>query len=164
MTPIILALGSNLGNRLHYLTLAVEKIKKHGNLIRASSVYESEPYGIKMQNTFYNAVIQIDTTLSPMDLLKFLLQIETEMGRVRSQKWGPRIIDLDIIFYGTQIIRKPDLEIPHPDYLNRNFVMIPLAEIIPDFVPPEQSESISVLARKFSGDPKIWRAPEQWTI
>ncbi|HHY91656.1 MAG TPA: 2-amino-4-hydroxy-6-hydroxymethyldihydropteridine diphosphokinase [Clostridiales bacterium] len=106
------------------------------NLLKTSAIIETEPYGYTDQAPFLNGACIVETVLSPRELLDQLLAIEREMGRKREIRWGPRIIDLDIIFYEDQVIQEKDLIIPHPDAHNRTFVMGPISEIAPHFVHP----------------------------
>lgn len=134
MTRVFLGLGSNLGNRLEYLQQAIGLLEESPGvmIVRVSSVYETEPVGFKEQGRFYNAVTEIETSLSPRDLLKLILDIELRLGRVRTRPWGPRTIDLDILLYGDEVIEEPDMIIPHPRMVERAFVLIPLLEIWPE--------------------------------
>jgi 2-amino-4-hydroxy-6-hydroxymethyldihydropteridine diphosphokinase len=128
----IIHLGSNIGNRSHFLSEALEHLKGLGDLVHVSSVYETAPWGNQEQQYFLNQAAELSTSLSPGDLMSALLEIEEKMGRQRTQKWGPRSIDLDIVFYGDQIIEQKELTIPHPQMHTRAFVLIPLLEICPD--------------------------------
>jgi 2-amino-4-hydroxy-6-hydroxymethyldihydropteridine diphosphokinase len=137
MHKAFIALGSNLGDKRKNIEIAIEKIKEKGiNILKVSSIIETEPYGYKDQDSFLNAVCLVETSLDPFSLLRVLLNIEEEMGRKRTFKWGPRNIDLDIIFYDDLVIESEELIIPHPDAHNRTFVMGPISEIEPDFVHP----------------------------
>ncbi|MCX7797504.1 MAG: 2-amino-4-hydroxy-6-hydroxymethyldihydropteridine diphosphokinase [Melioribacter sp.] len=142
---IFLGLGSNKGDRLYFLRAAVKKI--HGfescKVLSVSSVYETRPYGNSNQENFYNAVIEIDTGLGVIGLHKFLQNIEIELGRkYPHEKWAPREIDIDILFLNTLIYETEELIIPHPEVYKRDFALIPLIEIAPDFVPPGQKKKI----------------------
>jgi 2-amino-4-hydroxy-6-hydroxymethyldihydropteridine diphosphokinase len=137
MHKAFIALGSNLGDKRKNIEIAIEKIKEKGiKILKVSSIIETEPYGYKDQDSFLNAVCLVETSLDPFSLLRVLLNIEEEMGRKRTFKWGPRNIDLDIIFYDDLVIESEELIIPHPDAHNRTFVMGPISEIEPDFVHP----------------------------
>jgi len=129
-----LSLGSNLGNKEDNLTKAVSLIsEKVGNVVRQSSFYYSEPWGFQSENSFVNLCIAVDTSLAPLDLLHSTQLIERTMGRTRKSKDGlyhDRIIDIDILLYGDQHISLPELQIPHPLMTRRDFVMIPLREIM----------------------------------
>lgn len=143
MHKVFLALGSNLGDKSKNINEALERLRDEGiKILKVSSIIETEPYGYKDQDNFLNAVCLVETDLSPHELLDILLKIEKEMGRVRTIRWGPRIIDLDIIFYDDLIISDDRLIIPHPDAHNRIFVMGPLSEIAPDFVHPILNKTV----------------------
>lgn len=128
---ILLGLGTNIGNRRENLSTAVEKLRADGRLRieKISSIYETEPFGLKEQASFLNAVIQIWTKLSPEALLALCQKIEREMGRIRRVRWGPRIIDIDLLVYERVFMRTNDLILPHPYLAQRRFVLEPMAEI-----------------------------------
>lgn len=149
MAQVIIALGSNLGNRLNYLQNAAYRLSEiSDSKIRKSSLWESEPVG-NAKYSFLNGVISIDTTLNPHSLLKNLKIFEHQMGREKDPKrWGPRIIDLDIISYDDLVIQTNTLIIPHPEYRKRLFVLLPLREIEPDWKDPETEESIHNIIKK----------------
>ena len=137
MADVFIALGSNVGDREVNIKTAIEKIRQRGiKVVKISDIIETEPYGYVDQPKFLNAVLQAETLLSPRELLNTLQEIEKEMGRERKIKWGPRNIDLDIIFYNGLIFNDEDLKIPHPDAHNRIFVIKPLAQIAEDFIHP----------------------------
>lgn len=132
-----LGIGSNLGKRRENLRQAQLFLEqKAGNIVKVSSVYETEAWGIEAQPAFLNQVLALRTTLPPEELLEVILQIERDMGRMRTIKWGERLIDIDILFYNDQILQTEKLRIPHPFVQDRNFVLAPLAEIAADFVHP----------------------------
>lgn len=134
---IYILLGSNVGDKAKNLNVSLDKIAKHVGRIRAqSSVYESQPWGISEQPLFLNQVVEINSRNDPHQLLQRLLTIEEEMGRERLEKWGPRIIDLDILFFNDRIINTEKLIVPHPGIAVRKFTLTPLCEIAPDFVHP----------------------------
>jgi 2-amino-4-hydroxy-6-hydroxymethyldihydropteridine diphosphokinase len=126
---IFIGLGSNLGNRLSNLEIAIDKLEPQVHLTGVSSVYETEPWGVLDQPSFLNCVITGKTNLQPEDLLFKLKSIETEMGRHPTVRYGPRVIDLDILLYDDLVLTTDGLTIPHPRMLERGFVLIPLAEI-----------------------------------
>lgn len=127
---VYLGLGTNLGDRFSNLIVCKRLIfSKVGNIIKESSIYKTAAWGIKNQPDFLNQVICVETTLYPFALLKTLLDLEKAMGRVRKQKWGERLIDIDILFYNDVIINSGELIIPHPFIEKRIFVLQPLAEI-----------------------------------
>lgn len=128
---VYLALGSNIGDREQYLRRAVELLQAVPGLSvrKLSAVYETEPVGYEEQPAFLNMVVAAETELSPTQLLDTVLAIEREMGRVRVIRWGPRLIDIDILLYGEEMITLPDLQIPHPRMLERGFVLLPLRDV-----------------------------------
>ncbi|MGH2712265.1 MAG: 2-amino-4-hydroxy-6-hydroxymethyldihydropteridine diphosphokinase [Actinomycetota bacterium] len=134
---IYLGLGSNLGDRLHTLQRAVDELESHDiRVLRSSRVYETEPVGGPPQGLFLNAVIEVATDIEPLDLLGLCLAIETELGRVSGERWGPRTCDIDILSYGEQEISEPVLTVPHPLMHERAFVLVPLLELDADpFLP-----------------------------
>jgi 2-amino-4-hydroxy-6-hydroxymethyldihydropteridine diphosphokinase len=128
-----IGLGSNLGDRKEYIRLAIEKIRelKETRVTKISSLIETEPVGGPPQEKFFNAAIEIQTNLSAPALLRHLQKIESQLGRVRTVKNGPRTIDLDILFYGDKQINQTNLIVPHPRIKEREFVLAPLREIAP---------------------------------
>lgn len=133
----VISLGTNLGDRAANLVHALERIRLLGRLVASSGVYETAPQGVVRQDAFYNAVVVVDTDLGPVELVGRLLDIEQKMGRVRGPRWGPRLIDLDLILYGDRTIRTPSVEVPHPRYRQRRFVLEPLTEVWPDARDPD---------------------------
>jgi 2-amino-4-hydroxy-6-hydroxymethyldihydropteridine diphosphokinase len=132
MTRSYLGLGANLGDRLANLRQAVSLLHERGaRLLRSSRVYETEPVG-PPQPDYLNAVIEVETDLSPRGLLIACMAVERAMGRVRGERWGPRVIDADILTFGDAEVDQPDLQIPHPRMHERGFVMIPLLELDAD--------------------------------
>jgi 2-amino-4-hydroxy-6-hydroxymethyldihydropteridine diphosphokinase len=127
LTEAFIGLGSNVGDRLGYLTRAIEELHALGP-VRMSSIHETEPVG-PPQPRFLNAVAALETTLSARELFDALKRIEASLGRVARERWGPREIDLDLLLYGDEEIDEPDLKVPHPEMANRPFVLIPLAEL-----------------------------------
>jgi len=133
MTKVTLSLGSNIGERFQHLQTAVTKInqnKKISNVL-SSSVYETKPVGGPEQDNFLNAVICLDTELTPFELLEFTQKIENEAERIREVRWGPRTLDIDVLVYGNTVIDSEVLSIPHPRISERAFVIIPWLEIEP---------------------------------
>lgn len=146
-----LSLGSNLGDRRANLKKALRLLGDSVEIIKVSSVYDTEPVGVGEQPQFLNMVCRIDIDMSPMQLLSFIKGIEAEMGRDLSLKNAPRIIDIDIIFHGDTIMESPELTIPHPRMRERAFVLGPFAEIAPDTVHPATGERIDDLAARVEG-------------
>ncbi len=145
MAEVILALGSNLGDRLGYLLEALDKLHHLGQVMSVSPAYLSSAYGKTDQPDFLNAVIIMHTRLEPQKLLEKIKEIESQIGRKNREHWGPREIDIDIILYQQQIIQTPNLAIPHPDFHNRMFVLRPLSDIAPEIVSPIHQKSIREL-------------------
>lgn len=146
MSNVYLSLGSNIGDRKKFLLNAIDALKAGVGVSDVSSFYETEPWGNERQSNFINACVKVETDLSPPKLLRFIKSIESELGRSQSEKWGPREIDIDILFYGDEIISSGGVEIPHPHMAGRAFVLVPLAEIAPQFVHPVLKKTISELA------------------
>lgn len=132
-TTAYLALGSNLGDRLATLKRAVELLDANPGIevVRSSRVYETEPVG-PPQPPYLNAVLEVATELEPRPLLEAALAVESELGRERLERWGPRTLDVDVLTYDALEVREPDLEIPHPRMHERGFVLVPLAELTAD--------------------------------
>ena len=159
MPRAYLSIGSNLGDRINYINKAIEKLKQNNiKIIKSSNIIETEPYGYKEQGKFLNMAVEIDSDLEPFELMKLISRIESELGRIRTVRWGPRVIDIDIIFYDSLIINEPDLKIPHPDMQNRFFVLKPLQEIAPDFVHPVLKKTITELLENLNSEGKseVW--------
>lgn len=150
MTIAYLGLGSNLGDKMHYLEEAVESLSKVPEIrqIKKSSFYETKPWGKIDQDNFINAVCQVETTLSPLKLLKVCQKIEKDLGRERHEHWGSRTIDIDILLYGDTFLKTPLLTVPHPYMLERAFVLIPLLEIVPDMTLPHTCQLLSSFLMK----------------
>jgi len=142
---IFLALGTNLGDREANLRSAKELLAPKIVVERESAIYVTPPWGYEDQPEFLNQVIRVRTYLRPLALLKVLKRIEKGMGRQETFRNGPRLIDLDILIYGQQVIQKKNLCIPHPRMHERAFVLVPLCEIAPDFVHPVLKETVQTL-------------------
>ncbi len=142
---IYLSLGSNLGDRPQNLHNAISFLPPKVQSIRQSSIYETEPWGYADQPAFLNMVIEGETDLEPPDLLIFLKEIEVSMGRQETFRFGPRLIDLDILFFDKLILDSPTLTIPHPRIIERAFVLIPLAEVAPEMVHPVLKKTVQEL-------------------
>jgi len=134
---LILHIGSNIGDREKNLHHCVELIKTHlGSILQKSEVYATEAWGIKDQPEFYNQALSITTSLSPHNVQKITQKIEFIIGKEKEYLWGPRKIDIDILFYGNKIINDSILIVPHPRMEQRNFVLVPLMDIISEFIHP----------------------------
>ena len=142
-----LGLGSNEGNRHQYLLDAIQILDQHDEVTvsNQSTVHETAPVSHIEQGDFLNQVVQVETRLDPLSLLRVCLDTEASLGRVREERWGPRTIDIDILFYGDEIIELNGLTIPHPEVHKRTFMLAPLAEIAPDHAHPVFKSSIEAM-------------------
>jgi 2-amino-4-hydroxy-6-hydroxymethyldihydropteridine diphosphokinase len=146
MNEAYLLTGGNIGVRSDYLARAKEAIKKKcGDVLQVSSIYETAAWGMENQEAFLNQVLEIETNLNPDELLQSILQIEEGLGRKRELKYGPRTIDIDILFFNDQVIDQEGLKIPHPQLQNRRFVLVPLDEIASNKIHPIFKKTISQL-------------------
>lgn len=143
---VFLLLGSNLGDRPQVLAAAREAIADQaGSITHQSAIYETAPWGITDQPAFLNQVLEITTSLLPEDLLRIILNIEHDLGRVRYERWGARVIDIDLLYFGQTVMDSARLTLPHPRIQDRRFVLAPLAEIAPDFIHPLLQKTSSKL-------------------
>jgi 2-amino-4-hydroxy-6-hydroxymethyldihydropteridine diphosphokinase len=155
MSTVYIGIGSNLGNRQKNCLRAIELLGKRGVIIKeSSSMYETEPWGIKDQPKFINMAVEIETGLTPNELLNILKDIESEIGRKKSFTWGPRIIDLDILLFDNIILNEDNLKIPHPLLHERDFVLSPLCEIAPDIKHPLLKLSMDELMQQLHKKPQ----------
>ncbi len=146
MKDIYLSLGSNIGDRARNIARAIEALPAHGvQVVQQSSPYETEPVELRAQAWFLNGVVEVETDLTPQELMHALLEIERSMGRLRLSRKGPRIIDMDILLFGSAIVREPGLEIPHPCLAERRFVLVPFAEIACGAMHPVLKKTIAEL-------------------
>jgi 2-amino-4-hydroxy-6-hydroxymethyldihydropteridine diphosphokinase len=154
---IFLGLGTNLGDREKNLSMAVDRIGEEiGKVIRCSSVYETEPWGFQSENRFLNMVVKAGSSLRPSGLLGRILMIEAQLGRLRSGKgYKSRTIDIDILLYGSEVIKKEELEIPHPRIPVRKFVLEPLCEIAPDMIHPVLKVTFTELLAKCGDECRV---------
>lgn len=151
MAAVYLGLGSNMGKRQDNLDRALEYLSQRLRVEKVSSVYDTEPVGNVEQPRFLNLVCQVSTTLAPMGLLMLVKGIESKLGRVPGERNAPRPIDIDILFYGDQVIETTQLVIPHPKLTERAFVLIPLADIAPDLVHPVSGKTVKELQGEVIG-------------
>ena len=157
-----IALGSNIENRENYLTEAIRELKKQSKVLLSSSLYETEPVGYADQGWFLNAVVKIDTQLTPSALLEFVLGIEKKLNRVRTIQNGPRTIDLDILFYEDKIVQEDNLQIPHPRLHERAFVLVPLREIASDFMHPILKKDMSTMFQNLPKQEEVRLFKKEW--
>ena len=158
-TQVLLGLGTNLGDRRGQLQKAVRGLEMQMTVTAVSPLYQTPPFGPIPQPDFLNICVAAATTQSPQELFQFIKALETELGRRPAVRWGPRLIDIDILFYGTEIIDQPALQIPHIGIPERAFVLTPLADITPDFIHPTLEKTVAELLTAV--DPtNVQRLPE----
>ena len=154
---VYIGIGSNLGDRVFNCLDSIDRINRLSGCSAAarSSIFETEPVGVTGQDYYLNCAVRVTTSQSPSRLLTNLMDIESAMGRVRIEKWGARIIDLDILLFGNEVIKFPDLEIPHPLLHKREFVLEPLAQLAPDYIHPVLKLSIVQLLSELPKGPYV---------
>lgn len=146
MIDVFLLLGSNLGNRKLFLDKAIERISAEiAPIEKASGIYETQSWGKTDEPDYLNQVLLLKTDMPAKTILHKVLEIEQELGRVREERWGSRVIDIDILFYGDAIIDEPDLKVPHPQLHNRRFTLEPLSELAANLLHPLLRKSIQQL-------------------
>jgi len=147
MRHIFIGLGSNVGDRLGFLDAAILELGELSNtkIVGMSSVYETEPYGNKNQPEFLNMAVELESNLEPDKLFSGLKSIEEKLGRHRTERWGPREIDLDLLYFGKRVVNQKNLQVPHPEVGHRRFVLVPLNEIAHFFIDPVRRKNISEL-------------------
>jgi 2-amino-4-hydroxy-6-hydroxymethyldihydropteridine diphosphokinase len=152
-----IGLGSNTGDRIGFLRAAVTELRSMLDLEvrKVSSCYETEPVGKKNQRDFLNAVAELRTSLSPAMLLQRLKIVEQRLGRTATERWGPREIDLDLLFWGDQMLTGPPIDVPHPEVRNRRFVLTPLAEIAPMATDPRTGKRFIDLLEACPGQERV---------
>lgn len=152
MSVVAVGIGSNLGDTAANVRRGFRELERIATVVRRSRLYRTQPWGVRDQPPFCNAVAVLETSLSPRSLLERLKTVESEMGRTPGPRWGPRRIDLDILTYGDRQIDEPDLQVPHPRLFERGFALIPLAEVLPEYesalagLPPGQRESVALMS------------------
>jgi len=158
---VYIGVGSNLGDKVGNCRRAIEAIVSDGRnrIVECSPLYRTEPVGIKDQDWFVNGVLAMETSMEPGELLDFLLAAEKTMGRVRRERWGPRVIDLDILIWGHEVIKGEGLQIPHPRLHERRFVLAPLRDIAPDLVHPLLGKTISQILAELPAEEKVLPLP-----
>jgi 2-amino-4-hydroxy-6-hydroxymethyldihydropteridine diphosphokinase len=154
---IFLLLGSNLGDRAGIIRQARQLIAEKAPIITQSSIYETEPWGLTDQPPFLNQVIEVTSPEEPEILLKYLLNIEQELGRVRKVRWGARLIDIDMLYYDDIIIESPALILPHPRLKERRFTLIPLSEIASGFIDPKLKKPVSQLLEECQDQSHVFK-------
>lgn len=157
MSTACLLLGTNMGDRLSQLNSARNGLQAAGTILKASGLYRTQPWGIGDQPEFYNQAILLKTALSPEDLLDFLKTSEKQLGREPGIPWGPRLIDMDILFMDDLVIRSEQLSVPHPRVSERMFALVPLAEIAPDWIDPVTGLTIAQLKSQCSDTLQVVR-------
>lgn len=146
MQHIFLGLGSNLGDRKNHIKQAINEIGiQIGKVVRQSHLYKTAAWGKTDQSYFLNQVIEVETEKAPIAVLDGILSVEQKLGRVRDEKWGERIIDIDLLFYDSNIVELPRLLVPHPFIAERRFVLVPMHELAPDLIHPLLQRSIADL-------------------
>jgi len=157
-----IGVGSNLGNPAANCREAIRAIAtdKRNQIVARSPFYRTEPVGVKEQDWFVNRVVAVETELNPFEFMDFLMNIERQMGRERRERWGPRIIDLDLLFYGDRVLSKAGLQIPHPRLHERRFVLVPLQDIAPYLKHPLLAKTISQILSELPAGEKVYPLAE----
>jgi 2-amino-4-hydroxy-6-hydroxymethyldihydropteridine diphosphokinase len=157
MAVVFLGLGSNIGDRLEFLRAGMKRIRAIDMLevVTCSSVYETEPVGQKNQGTFLNAVVKCRSECDPRNLMPILMEVERMAGRKKRERWGPRELDIDILYCGDMVVTSRVVRIPHPEIPHRRFVLAPLAEIAPDFPDPLRGSRVKDLLRRCPGNERL---------
>ena len=161
---VYVGLGSNLGEREAQIRMALDDLARLplSRLVRASSLYDSEPVGDVEQPNFLNAVAEMETELTARQLLWNPQLVERRLGRLRTQRWGPRTIDRDLLLYGNLVVDEVDLQVPHPELTRRSFVLVPLVELDPLLVHPVTGETLINHVAWLKTRPPVKRGPRLW--
>lgn len=157
MNTAYLLLGSNEGNRLQWLEQCLQQLENFGTVTKRSQIYQTAAWGLEEQPDFLNMAVEVQTTLSSKGLLKGIQQIETNLGRQRTLKWGQRTLDIDILFYNNEIIDLPDLKVPHPFLQERRFALVPLNDIAPAFMHPVLKKTVGELLNECKDELEVRR-------
>ncbi|MFW5655984.1 MAG: 2-amino-4-hydroxy-6-hydroxymethyldihydropteridine diphosphokinase [Bacteroidota bacterium] len=163
MENVFLSLGSNMGDRQNHLDFAISSLAASGfQVLEVSPRYETEPWGFKAGQNFLNQVIRLKTEKPAEELMHTSKAIEQQAGRTKSSvgNYEPRPLDIDILFYGSEVIHSQHLIVPHPQLQFRRFVLVPLADIAPDFIHPETNKKVSVLLDECRDESAVWLYPE----
>lgn len=151
MATAFIGIGSNIGDRIKNCRKSISLLSEKVRIVKQSSFYKTKPWGKPDQEPFINFVVEIETELAPRNLLKFLKKIESKMGRTMTVRWGPRVIDLDILYYDNRVIKEDGLMIPHQYLHERLFVLAPLFEIAPDLYHPILKKGVSEILSSLKG-------------
>ncbi len=157
---VFLGMGSNVGDREGHLTMGIRLLAAAMHLVETSSIYETEPWGYTEQPPFLNMACHVQTDLAPLELLAVCQEVERQVGRKPTVRYGPRVLDVDVLAYGDQVIVTPDLVVPHPHMAERAFVLVPLVEIAPEWEHPVLKKSASQLLEEVSSREgvRLWRS------
>lgn len=162
LPAVYLGLGSNLGDRERNLVVGLRRIEPLVRVEAVSSLYETDPIGPPDQPPYLNAVCRCVTGLPPKGLLRHVQEVERDLGRRPGERWGPRPLDIDLLLYGDAVIDEPGLRVPHPELPNRAFVLVPLAELVPDVRHPELGRTFGELAHDTDASGLRKRAERGW--